>query len=213
MALAACYGVWQLAVLGSLTRSARIGTLLLSVPVGLYVCGPVAVGLQLAYTRGLAAATGVPLYQVVTTASYTVDPLIEELAKVLPVLVVACWSRVRRQWGLTDYLLLGAGCGAGFGLAEDLLRYSHQADKALAAPGGGWMIPVNLSVPHVPDLGQILSAWLPAPVGDLDLFSTAPIGGLDLHLIWSAAVGLGVGVLLRTRWWIRPLGLLPIAAA
>jgi hypothetical protein len=105
----------------------RIGTLLLAVPVGVYGCGALAVALEWAYTRGVAAAAGQPLYQVVIAASYTVDPLVEELVKVVPLLVVAAWPRVRRQWGVSDFVLLGAGCGAGFALLEALLRFSHGA--------------------------------------------------------------------------------------
>src|SRR5690349_12314927 len=58
MMIATCYGVLQLAVLGSLTRSVRIANLLLAVTVGLYGCGAVADLLQILYTRTVASLTG-----------------------------------------------------------------------------------------------------------------------------------------------------------
>lgn len=48
---------------------------------------------------------------------------VEETVKLLPLLLVGAvaWNRVRR-FGVADFLVLGAATGAGFQLAEDLLR-------------------------------------------------------------------------------------------
>jgi hypothetical protein len=211
MLIAAAYGVLQLAALGWFGgRSVRIGTLLLSVVVGMYGCGVVALVLQFLYTRGLVAASGAELSEVVRTASYTVDPFIEELAKVVPLLLVARHLRTRFQWGLTDFVVLGAGLGAGFGLLEAALRFSHLADQAVVAPGG-WVLPRGLSATFVPRLGTTLGSWLPEPATSQGLLEFAARPETYLHLVWSAAAGLGVGVLLRGKGTARLLGLLPIA--
>ncbi|MFC7761808.1 PrsW family glutamic-type intramembrane protease [Catellatospora bangladeshensis] len=134
MMFAACYGVWQLTMLASATRTVRMPLLILGVVTGLYGAGMLALGLQLAYTRGVAALTGDSVAEIVRTASYTTDPLIEELAKVAPFALLALLHRkVRAQWGLTDFLLLGAASGAGFALVEQLLRHAGEAANAARA--------------------------------------------------------------------------------
>ncbi|MDT3397616.1 PrsW family glutamic-type intramembrane protease, partial [Streptomyces sp. B1866] len=116
MVAAAVYGVVQLLVPSSLTRSVRWPVVLLAVAVGVYGCGAATALLELVYTRVVADITGERLSRMVARASYTVDPVIEELVKVAP-LVLAGWNvRIRRQWGLTDFVVLGAALGAGFGL-------------------------------------------------------------------------------------------------
>jgi RsiW-degrading membrane proteinase PrsW (M82 family) len=210
MAVAACVGVLQLAVLGwPAGRTVRIGTLLLAVLVGVYACGVVVLALEYLYTRGASAILGQRLSETVRTASYTVDPFIEEIGKVAPLLIVAVSARVRRQWGLTDYVLLGAATGAGFGLLEAVLRVSHRTDSAIAI-AEGWVIPVGLSAVFIPDLGTSLTSWLPAPFSAESLaFVTEP--ETYVHLAWSAGAGLGAGVLLRASGPRRLFGLVPIA--
>jgi hypothetical protein len=210
MAIAAAYGVLQLAALGWFAgRSVRIGTLLLSIPAGLSACGVAALLLEYLSTRGFAAVSGTSLSDTVRTASYTIDPFIEELSKVAPLLVVGLHLRARWQWGLSDYVLLGAGLGAGFGLLEALLRFSDVGSGAITVPGG-WVLPTGLSPTFIPDLGTTLGSWLPAPATSASLaFVTRP--EVYLHLAWSAIGGLGAGVLLRGRGSRRLLGLVPIA--
>jgi len=82
MVLAAAWGVVQLAALTWFTgRSTRLGTALLAIAVGAYGCGIAALLRQFLYTRGLAALTDSYIGEVVRTASYTADPIIEEVAK------------------------------------------------------------------------------------------------------------------------------------
>jgi hypothetical protein len=210
MVLAACWGVLQLAVLGSATRSVRAGTLLLAVGAGVYGCGLLAVAVQYAWTRLYAGASGNPVYQVVDVASYTVDPFIEEVAKVLPLLVLAWSARARLQRGLTDHLLLGAATGAGFGLLEALMRFGSRAGTAVGMPGG-WVLPISLSPPMVPSPGSTMTSWLPAPAGGDGLLSFGAGTGTNLHLAWSALAGLGVGLLVRGRGPVRLRGPLLVA--
>jgi hypothetical protein len=212
MFLAACYGVLQLSVLGWFGgRSVQLGTLLAALAVGLYGCGIVAILLQVAYTRSVAAITGDPLSSVVNTAGYTVDPFIEEVVKIVPLLVLGANVRTRLQWGLTDYLLLGAALGAGFGLLEAILRFSHRPGVAVSIDGG-WIIPSGLSATFIPGPQVTFFSWLPAPATS-DFLSFAADPQTYLHLAWSAVGGLGVGILLRGRGVLRLLGLLPIAGA
>ncbi|HEY9290568.1 MAG TPA: PrsW family glutamic-type intramembrane protease [Microlunatus sp.] len=213
MVCAAVYAVVQLVVLGSLARSSRISTALLAIVTGFFGCGAVVLVAELAYTRTVSLVTGISLSQVVRTASYTVDPFIEEIVKIIPLLLIAVVSLRRRvQWGLVDFLILGAGIGSGFALAEAMLRYGSSAAKAVSDASGGYLVAVSLSPPEVRGLGAMLTSWLPAPVGSWDLFGPAT-SGLNLHLLWTALAGLGIGVLVRTRGWYRLLGLLPLLYA
>ncbi|MGF1661886.1 MAG: PrsW family glutamic-type intramembrane protease [Kineosporiaceae bacterium] len=208
MVLAACWGVLQLAVLGSASRSLRIGTLLLAVAVGAYGCGVAVLTVQFILTRVWAAAVpGVGVADAVRAASYTVDPVVEEIAKILPLLAAALWWRTRGQWGITDHTVAGAGIGAGFGLLEALLRFGDDADRAVAVDGG-WLLPLSLSPPFVPSPGLAVTSWLPAPVSS-ELFGFAAEAGTNQHLVWSAVAGFGVGVLVRVRGPWRVLGVVP----
>jgi hypothetical protein len=78
--------------------------------------------------------------------------------------------------------------------------------------GGGWIIPDSLSPPYVPDLGQALTAWLPAPFSQLDMLGR-PATYTFSHLLWTAMAGLGVGLLWRARGWLRLFSVVPLAAA
>ncbi|MFI6440001.1 RNase A-like domain-containing protein [Streptomyces sp. NPDC050759] len=211
MAVAAVWGVLQLFAVSWPTRSVRLSTVLLALTVGAYGCGVATALVQLAYTRVYADQSGQSLVSVVNTTSYTVAPWVEELIKVSPLLLAGMSPKVRRQWGLTDFVVVGAALGAGFGLLEAVLRFGLDADRAIAR-GGGWIIPDSLSPPYVPGLGQVLTAWLPAPFSQLELGGPA-ITETFSHLVFTAVAGFGVGLLWRARVWMRPLSVLPVAAA
>ena len=185
MLAASCWGVLQLAVLSLGTRTVRSGTLLLAFAAGAYACGVTAVLAELAYTRLAHALTGQPLREVVETAGYTVDPVIEEVVKLIPlVLVAVIIRRLRAQWGLTDFLLLGAAIGAGFAFLEAMLRFSGRASRALPDGEGGFILPLSLFPPHIHGLRHTVTSWLPPPVETLDLLrqlrrGREPAPGLD----------------------------------
>lgn len=211
MVVAACCGIAQLSVLSLGTRTLRFSSLLLAVVTGCYGCGVLAVGLQLVYTRLLQSSTGQPLSEIVQTASCTVDPIIEELVKLLPLLAVVILARkLRRQWGYADYLLAGAAVGAGFSLAEALLRYGGQASRGISDGHGGFVLLTGLNPPHVLGIAASLTRWLPPPVDTLHLFGGGG-GDVNNHLVWTALAGLGLGVLMRARGPRRLLGLVPLA--
>ncbi|MEU8698543.1 PrsW family glutamic-type intramembrane protease [Streptomyces sp. NPDC048680] len=186
--------------------------MLLAVAVGVYGCGVATALLQLAYTRLYADQSGQPLSEVVGTSSYTVAPWVEELVKVSPLLLAGLYAKVRRQWGLTDFVVLGAGLGAGFGLLEAVLRYGLDASRAIPREGGGWVIPDSLFPPYIPGLKQVFAAWLPGPTGQSSIVG-AQAAETFSHLVWTALAGLGVGLLWRTRGWVRVLAVVPVAAA
>jgi len=208
LTIAACIGVLQLAVLAWPSRSVGLGTLMLTVGAGMYGCGVLAVLLQFAYTRGVAAVTGDPLFQVVQTASYTVDPFIEEVIKILPLLLIAVTLRSRIQWGIADFLLVGAASGAGFGLLEAVLRFGQRTGQAIAVPNG-WVLPTGFAPPFVPDPTTSLTSWLPAPIS-AEVLSLPSGPDVSVHLAWSALAGAGIGFLLRTRGPTRLLGIVPL---
>jgi PrsW family intramembrane metalloprotease len=211
LVFAAVWGVLQLCVLTSTTRASRAGTALLALGTGLYFCGPVSVALQLVYTRSRAAVTGDPLYEVVQVASWTVDPVIEEAIKVLPLVLVAWHVRTRLQWGLSDYLVIGAGLGAGFGLLEALMRFGDEPGRAARVPGG-WIFP-SLEAPYVADPAVSAREWLPSPVSQRDFPGFGDGVEPFQHLIWSGLAGVGIGWVLRMRGPRRVLGAVPFALA
>ncbi|GAA4666670.1 hypothetical protein GCM10023324_17260 [Streptomyces youssoufiensis] len=214
MVVATVYGVAQLLVLSTPTRSLRVTTVLLAIAVGVYGCGAATALLEYAYTRTVAEQPdGRALRDAVERASYTVDPVLEEMVKVAPLLLVAGSRKLRRQWGLTDYTVAGGALGAGFGLLEAVSRYGLDADRATGHSAGGWLIPTSLTPPYIPGPDQVFSAWFPAPFGTLDLGATHPAAETSQHLVLTALCGLGVGILVRGRRWLRLAGLLPIGAA
>ncbi len=214
MVAATVYGVAQLLVLSTPTRSIRVTTVLLAIAVGVYGCGAATALLEYAYTRAVAEQPdGRALREAVERASYTVDPVLEEVVKVAPLLLVAGSRKLRRQWGLTDHVVTGGALGAGFGLLEAVSRYGLDADRATEHSAGGWLIPTSLTPPYIPGPDQVFSAWFPAPFGTLDLGATHPVAETSQHLVFSALCGLGVGILVRGRRWLRLAGLLPIGAA
>lgn len=211
MTTAAIWGVLQLFMLSSLTRSLRLSTVLRAFAVGVYGCGVLAALVELAYTRMMADQSGRALAEVVKTTSYTVAPWVEELIKVAPLVLIGLHVKVRRQWGVADFTVLGAALGAGFGLLESVLRYSLDAKRAIPRDGG-WVIPDSLSPPFVPGPAKVFTAWLPAPSGSIDLGQVATATTFS-HLVWTATAGFGVGLLWRTRGWWRLLSVLPVALA
>lgn len=211
MAAAAIWGVLQLFLLSSLTRSVRLSTVLGAFALGVYGCGVLAALVELAYTRTMADHSGRVLAEVVKTTSYTVAPWVEELVKVAPLLLIGLHVKVRRQCGVADFTVLGAALGAGFGLLESVLRYSLDVKRAIPRDGG-WVIPDSLSPPFVPGPGKVFTGWIPAPAGPIDLGHVGATTTFS-HLVWSATAGFGVGLLWRSRSWWRLLSVLPVALA
>lgn len=210
---AALVGVSQLHVLGSGTRSISFRVLVAAVTAGAYGAGALSLLAEVGATRLTVALAGGRLGEVIDTAGYTVDPFIEELAKVAPLVVAGVVLRGRHQWGVTDHVLLGAASGAGFGVLEVVARFGS---SSMGAIGGrsGWLLPTSLSPPFVPSVPTSLRSWLPAPITQEPLnFPDGP--DVFKHLVWSAVAGLAVGLWRRAPggWrWVAPLLVAAVAA-
>jgi hypothetical protein len=187
--------VVQLIILGSLARTVRIRTIFGAMAVGLYLCAPLMVVLQAAWTGLLAPVFGMSAPGLVRIASRSVDPFLEELMKVAPLVLLTRIPVFRRQWSITDFVLIAAATGAGFGLAEDLYRFGGAAHRGEPMTGG-WALVYSNFYMVVPGIGHILTSWLPDGVRASD-----EVSGADLHLVWSAIGGLAVGlfVLIKTK--------------
>jgi hypothetical protein len=209
MVVAAVVSVTQLAVIGSWGRSLRITTLLQGIAVGFLVCGFAAVALQFAWTRIVAALTSGSVYDIQNFASWTVDPFIEEIFKLAPLLLLALWRpRIQRQLGYTDHLLYGAALGMGFALLEAALRFVRLGIMA-GDYGGQFVVDGGLfGLVRVPSLWESLTTWQPGPAITEEFFSSGS-GGVQ-HLVWSALAGVGVAWLVRWKGPRRLLGLLPL---
>ncbi len=209
MVFAAVVAVTQLAVVGSWGRSLRITTLLQGIAVGFLVCGFATVAVQFAWTRIAAALTSTGVYDIQNFASWTIDPFIEEIFKVAPLLLLALWRpRIQRQLGYTDHLLYGASLGMGFALLEAALRYVRLGN--LAGNYGGQLVVDGglFGIVRVPSPWESLFTWQPSPV-IVEEFLSSGSGGVQ-HLVWSALAGAGVAWLVRWKGPRRLLGLLPL---
>lgn len=219
MAAAAIYGVLQMALLASPVRSLRISTVLVTLAVGMYGSGVVATLIEYVYARAAVSHPGQSLSEAMGSGAYTLVPVIEELAQIAPLLLAGWNLKIRSQMGMADFVVLGAAAGAGLGLFEVLLAHMLDAQEAFPLPGGGgWMLSggiggIGSGAPYLPDWATVLSHWLPAQVGSLDMSYTETSLGTNLHLAWGAIDAFGVALLLRTRGWRRLLGLIPITYA
>jgi RsiW-degrading membrane proteinase PrsW (M82 family) len=212
MYLAQLYGALQMLMLSSFSRTVRWRTVLAAFIAGSAASTFIALLLQLGSTRLLHTMAHRPLFSMTTLASYTTDPFIEEVCKVLPLVLALLVSRVRRQLGIADTVTIGAALGSGFGLTENILRFSHGGIAAtLSASEGYWHFSRGLNDIAIPGLDALLTSWLPVAARAQGLLSAQAIS-INLHLVWSALAGLSVGLLMR-RGRRRWLALIPFLIA
>lgn len=193
------WGVIELVVLGSLSRTVRVRTVLAAMAVGLYAVAPLAVILQKSWIGVAAALVGKSMSDMTGIASYTVDPFLEEALKLLPLLLLMRIPAIRRQWNLMDCVLVAAALGSGFGLAEHLYRFASSPGAAQGV-SGGWAMDFGRYTPMVPGILSSLTSWLPNGVW----FPEDPTR-VNWHLAWSAIGGLALGLTVRVpkkaaRW-------------
>lgn len=209
MVFAAVVAVTQLTVLASWARTLRWATLLQGIALGFLVCAPMTAVLQWLVTRGVALITRQPIGDVVRLASWTYDPLLEEVLKLVP-LIWLVWRhrRIHAQLGWTDHLLLGAALGTGFALCEAALRYARLGYMAMPTVGGFVVAGGLFGVVVVPSIWTSLTTWLPQPAAFQDWLS-----GNDTaiqHLVWTALAATGLAFFVRTRGRLRWLGAVPL---
>lgn len=200
------YGAVQLFILSSLSRTTRWRSILFGFIAGMSASASAAILIERASTLFFAAALHRPLSSVPLARSYTSDPIVEEFCKVLPLLLVLLIPRVRTRLGFSDIVVICAALGSGFGFTESTLRFGYGASAAHWS-GGYWLISQGFSSVGIPGIGVILRSWLPVGVTPVGLFSRPSIG-LNTHLVWSAIVGLSIGIALRGRGKWKWLALL-----
>ena len=209
MVFAAVVAVTQLTVLASWARTLRWATLLQGVALGFLVCAPMTAVVQWLVTRGVALVTRQPIGEVVRLASWTYDPLLEEVLKLVPLIwLVWRYRRIHAQLGWTDHLLLGAALGTGFALCEAALRYARLGIMAMPTQGGFIVAGGLFGMVVVPSIWTSLTTWLPQPAAFQDWFS-----GNDTaiqHLVWTALAATGLAFFVRTQGRLRWLGALPL---
>ncbi len=213
---AAVYCVLQLALLAWPVRATRLSTVMLAFVVGAYGSGMLVLLFTLGWWRIAVETGGVP-EEVTDSLSRSVAPIAEELAKAVPLLLAAGFLGVRRrQWGLADWVVLGAAVGSGFGLLETLLNNPPAPGELTSMPDGGWMGQPGLSLnaAYYPSVEEVLFSWLPSSTGvvEIGMGFDGTIGTVR-HVPWGVLDGLAVGLLVRSRGWRRALAVAPLAAA
>ena len=206
------WSLFQLYLVSIPTRTIRWRMVVVSFLSGVYFTPLAAVLLEQIWIQRVIAQSSDWTVSLFSTqqAAYTVSPFIEELIKLLPLILILCWKKVRDRLGVTDILLIGAALGAGFGFAEITPRIVHLAENLTWWPdhgGGEWMVSSGLSTKLIPGIRQIFTSILPAPLGKGIAFDArfASFAGMRIevvdyshHLVWSALAALGVGIFFRS---------------
>jgi RsiW-degrading membrane proteinase PrsW (M82 family) len=215
MLFAELYGVFQLLALASLSRTIRWRTVLVAFIVGFSACALATLAIEAGWAKLLATLSGHSLSSTKLVDAYTSDPFVEEICKALPLLLVLAIARVRRQLGLADAMLMGAALGCGFGFVENALRFTHNPGAATwVANGGYWQIRSGSGLVLIPGLAGALESWLPSGAETRSLFARAgQTSATNVHLAWSALVGLSVGVMIRGRGKWKWAALVPFLIA
>ncbi|CAM3731433.1 HNH endonuclease [Nocardiopsis gilva] len=108
----------------------------------------------------------------------------EEVLKLAPLAAVLIFARNRAaRFGIADHILLGAACGAGFGLAENVSR-------GLGGSGGPSLLSVLTTmedgVGHTYSLFTLFPGW----TSDTSIESSG-------HAVWTALLAGGIGIARR----------------
>jgi hypothetical protein len=221
--LAHAWALMQIALLTAPWRTVGIRTIALAFCAGFGVTAPLVLFIQWAWVNAYQDITGTWSFvmffpgQLVETAGYTVDPFLEEIGKLLPLILLMVLPRTKYRLGLSDSLVLGAALGAGFGFAEQTMGITEWVPErglSWSSFNQAWTVPFFLSSLYIPGPLKILTSWVPSPMQSDSLPSFEWLGAqLELaefnhHLVWSAVAGLGVGVLFRVRSRLRWLGAL-----
>jgi RsiW-degrading membrane proteinase PrsW (M82 family) len=194
------YGAVQLFILSSLSRTTSWRSILFGFVAGMSANASVALVIERGSALLFAALLHRPLFPTMMMDSYTLDPFVEEFCKVLPLLVVLLIPRVRIRLGFLDIVVICAALGSGFGFTESTLRLGYSAGAAQWS-AGKWLVSQGFGSTCIPGIGVILRSWLPAGGTPVGLFAR-PNVGLNTHLVWSAIVGLAIGIALRVpgKW-------------
>jgi RsiW-degrading membrane proteinase PrsW (M82 family) len=212
--------VWaalQVFLLGTVGRTVRWRAVVLAFLTGAYGCTALTGLVQFAWILGASALLDRRVADVIAFGSWTIDPAIEELLKVAPlVLLMGLAPRLRRDLRTVDLVVLGAALGAGFGLTETLLGLWDWLGRGIwSTATGHWLLPIGINTVEVPAPLVALRAWIPDGTVDSVIWALdTPAVTPNLHLAWSSLCGLAAGLALRPgprvqRW----LAVLPLLVA
>lgn len=196
LTFAMLYGPWQLWVLATPTRTIRFRTVAQAVVAGAVVTLPVAVLIEWAWTRLAGRWLDVSMVQLVEWAGWTVDPFVEELVRLVPIIVVfRAVAAARSEWSASDAVVFCAAVGSGFRLGELVARFH---DGAAFADGlttsEGWVVGLSGFAPAVVEYPwMVVGRWLPP--GVVTNSPIAPDGlGYNVIAMWSVLGGLAVAL-------------------
>lgn len=198
---ALAYGAVQTAFLASPTRTIPWRMVILAFISGLSASAGVALLAERGCASILARLLDLPVATVIASAAYLQDPVIEEIVKPLPLLILLAFRRVRQDFTCADMVVMAAALGSGFGFIEATLTVATNGAEA-SWNSGYWHLPVGLSSIVIPGPVTTLVSWLPAGFSEGGLFSGSATG-LNLHLAWSSVAGLAIALAFRPgkgRW-------------
>ncbi len=196
--LALLYGVFQLWLFASPTRTIRFRTAMTGFVCGAVVTFPLAVLLGWSWVRLADRFVTRPRFELVLWASWTVDPFIEELVRLVPLIVVLMVvPRCRWQWSLSDLVVLGAAVGSGYRWGEHLARYPSAPNPVwaeLSPYAGGWFLG-GLDGTKVEPPWVWVFDWLPEGVTVADnTFAPGLFQIYNVLLVWGTLGGLAIGL-------------------
>ena len=136
--------------------------------------------------------------ELVEWAGWTIDPFIEEVVRLLPLIVVlALLARARQQWSMSDLVVLGAGVGSGFRLAEHLARHGEEVRGPFAEVANDSGLVLGLAGLQgtliIPYPWTWVRQWFPEGV-QIEWFGLlrSPIGSYNVIAIWGTLGGLAL---------------------
>jgi hypothetical protein len=184
-------GVLAILLLTVLTRTVSAEAALSALGLGIGVAAPLMVLLG----HGL-NAIGVDPSD--SPANYTIVPVLEELVKLLPVLILSArlWRRFRVTFNPSDWLLLGFAAGTGFALVENMMLVQGSSSAA-----------ADMRVHYGPRIGPfylVPSAWGAAGYVGHSAATAFIAAGIGLS-IWIKRGGVVSGFGRTVPFWVPAL--------
>ena len=171
LSLAMVVGVLEAAIL-AVTRTISVRAVFVAASVG---AGFVSLATVMT-VGGLETVFGLTQNDPRSVSRALFTPLVEELLKLAPAVLVLVGSRRARTMTVVDFGLLGFASGIGFSLTEEVLRSGVDRFIANVSP-----LPALLAFPADP-----YAAWVNAPrFGDWQFFS---------HSLTTASVAIAIGL-------------------
>ena len=171
LSLAMVLGVLEATILAA-TRTISVRTVFVAASVG---AGFVSLATVMT-VGGLEAVFGLTQDDPRSVSRALFTPLVEELLKLAPAILVLAGSRRARTMTVIDFGLLGFASGIGFSLTEEVLRSGVDEILANVSP-----LPALLAFPANPYAAWVNARWF----GDWQFFS---------HSLTTASVAIAIGL-------------------